>query len=99
MKKLLQKILAFFHIPWDKFLHFSVSAGTTFLMGIVTFFISMRDSMIASGLFSLGLGLGKEYGDSKAKGNKWDNWDIVADCVGIAVACAIYVAIRLIIGR
>jgi uncharacterized protein YfiM (DUF2279 family) len=35
--------------------------------------------------FALGLGLGKEYGDSKASGNKWDWWDIVADVVGIVI--------------
>ena len=99
MKKLLQKILAFFHIPWDKFLHFSVSAGATFLIGIVTFFMGMRDSMIASGLFSLGLGLGKEYGDSKAKGNKWDWWDIVADVVGIACGIGVISVLYLIMGR
>ena len=99
MKKLLQKILAFFHIPWDKFLHFSVCFGTTFLMGIVTFFMGMRDSMIASGLFSLGLGLGKEYGDSKAKGNSWSWGDVVADVLGIACGIGIIGVLYLIVGR
>lgn len=28
------------------------------------------------------IGVGKEYGDSKAKGNKWDWKDIIADAIG-----------------
>lgn len=31
----------------------------------------------------VGLSLGKEYGDSKAPGNKWDWYDILADAIGI----------------
>jgi len=68
-------------------------------MGIVTFLMGMRDSMIASGLFSLGLGLGKEYGDSKAKGNKWDWWDIVADVIGIGVGSLLVFIAYSIINR
>ena len=37
---------------------------------------------IFSPLFSLGLALGKEYGDSKAPGNHWCWWDILADAIG-----------------
>lgn len=83
----------------DKFLHAIVCFIATFGMATLTCLLGTVASAICGATFALGLGLGKEYGDSKAKGNKWDNWDIVADCVGIAVACAIYVAIRLIIGR
>jgi hypothetical protein len=34
--------------------------------------------------FALGLGVGKEYGDSACPNNKWDWWDILADVLGIA---------------
>ena len=40
--------------------------------------------------FALGLGIGKEYGDSKAAGNKWDWLDIVADVAGCAVGYLIH---------
>jgi uncharacterized protein YfiM (DUF2279 family) len=40
--------------------------------------------------------LAKEYGDSKAYGNFWSWWDIVADTLGIILGTVIRV---LIIGR
>lgn len=36
-------------------------------------------------LLTVGLALGKEYGDSQSPGNRWDWWDIAADAVGIAI--------------
>ena len=45
-------------------------------------------SFSASWLLPMGLGFGKEYGDSNAKGNKWDWWDILADVVGTAIGMA-----------
>lgn len=47
--------------------------------------------------FAIGLGIGKEYGDSKAKGNKWDWWDILADGIGVIVGGVIHYGILLII--
>jgi hypothetical protein len=61
-------------IPTDKLLHFTLSAVFTFALSLA--------NPIAGISFTLGLGLGKEYGDSKAVGNKWDWWDwwdILAD--------------------
>lgn len=40
---------------------------------------------IVSPWLAVGLALGKEYGDSKAVGNKWDWMDIVADAVGVLI--------------
>ena len=34
---------------------------------------------------AVGLSVGKEYGDSKAPGNKWDWYDILADVIGIVI--------------
>ena len=70
----------------DKFLHAGVCFIATLLVSIATFLLGQAGSIISGSLFALGLGLGKEYGDSKAKGNKWDWLDIVADCVGIGLA-------------
>ena len=86
MKKLLQKILAFFHIPWDKFLHFIVCCGAAVLSSIPSFFFMDKwQCVYSSFLFPIGLGLGKEYGDSKASGNKWSWGDVVADVLGVIV--------------
>ena len=98
MKNLLKKILAFFHIPWDKFLHCSVCAGATLIVALGTFFMGKWYSIIAGGLFALGLGLGKEYGDSKASGNKWSWGDVVADCIGIILGGLLLLLVYAIIG-
>ena len=38
---------------------------------------------------AVGLALGKEYGDSKAIGNKWDWGDILSDALGIILGVLI----------
>ena len=73
----------------DKIMHAIVCFFATAIGGIATFWLGEVASLFCGGLFALGLGLGKEYGDSKASGNKWDWWDIVADIVGIAIAVVI----------
>jgi hypothetical protein len=76
-------------IPRDKMLHFFVSALSTFLLSIA--------SPIMGVSFTVGLGLGKEYGDSKAKGNRWDWFDIIADLVGISLGLLLALLIRRVI--
>ena len=49
---------------------------------------------IISPLFSLGLELGKEYGDSKAPGNHWCWWDILADAIGLVAGTILHIIIR-----
>ena len=61
-------------IAKDKLLHFTLSAVISFAMSLA--------SPIAGVSFTLGKGLGKEYGDSKAVGNKWDWFDILATGAG-----------------
>ena len=75
----------------DKFLHAGVCFGFTILVSLATFWLGQLGSIMCGSLFSLGLGIGKEYGDSKAVGNKFDIWDIVADVVGIGLAVVILV--------
>ena len=62
-------------IAKDKLLHFTISA-------VIAFALSLANP-IAGISFTLGLGLCKEYGDSKAQGNKWSWGDIVADAIGV----------------
>ena len=59
----------------DKLLHFIVNL-------IVVLSIGWINLPLAIGL-AVGLSVGKEYGDSRAPGNKWDWYDILADAIGI----------------
>mgnify|MGYP007065044234 CR=1 FL=1 len=61
----------------DKLLHFIVNL-------IVVLSIGWINLPLAIGL-AVGLSVGKEYGDSKAQGNKWDWYDILADAIGIVI--------------
>lgn len=72
-------------IDTDKKLHFWVSAGAAFIVSLLTIFTG-KWAMLCGSLFSLGLGLGKEFGDSMSSGNKWSWADIGFDCMGIAFA-------------
>lgn len=49
--------------------------------------------------FAAGLAIGKEYGDSKASGNKWDWWDILADACGIIMGSIIHFCIILLYNK
>ena len=40
--------------------------------------------------FALGLGIGKEYGDSQAIGNKWEWIDILADVLGCGAGLGLH---------
>lgn len=39
---------------------------------------------------AVGLAVGKEYGDSRAPGNRWDWQDILADVVGTVAGSALH---------
>lgn len=67
----------------DKLLHLGACFVATVVACLCTIFLGKVSAIICGALFALGLGLGKEYGDSKASGNKWDWLDILADVVGI----------------
>lgn len=74
----------------DKVYHFLVNLG----LGL----FCIWDYGLGIGL-SVGASLGKEYGDSKASGNKWSWWDILADVLGLGVGLLLSLIIRKIIGR
>ena len=73
--KFLDKILRNIGIGKDKLYHFGVCLATTIAVGV--FF-----GAISGFLSAMFLGIGKEYGDSKAYGNKWSWGDIVANTIG-----------------
>ena len=75
----------------DKVLHFFACLLATITASVATFWRGMWYSITAGSLFALGLGLGKEFGDSRAPGNRWDWYDILADLLGIAAGVGILV--------
>ena len=70
----------------DKILHFGVSLASTFVISLV--------SPTAGVAFTLGAGVGKEYGDSRALGNNFDFGDLLADCIGILAGLLFSVFMR-----
>ena len=70
----------------DKVAHFFVCFFATIAVSLSCFKLGQLSSILCGVFFALGLGLGKEYGDSKATGNKWSWADILADALGIVVA-------------
>ena len=68
----------------DKWMH----AGACFAATVLSFigmcvFFPFAPSIVACLFLPAGLGVGKEYGDSKATGNSWSWADIIADGLGI----------------
>lgn len=78
MKEILKKIVNFLKQS-DKLKHCLVNLLVMLIAGSINIRIGL-----AVGL-AVGLSLGKEYGDSKAPGNKWDWYDILADAIGIVI--------------
>lgn len=68
----------------DLFLHFGCCFAPS-LFGVI------------GAAFALGLGIGKEYGDSQALGNKWDWFDILADALGCVAGLGVNYLIKTMI--
>jgi len=75
----------------DKYLHFYACFVATVLVAAI-------QGGVAGAWFAFGLAIGKEYGDSKAKGNKWDWFDLLADILGIIVALLMLFIVKKIKG-
>lgn len=81
----LKKIIAFLKKHIDKVQHF--------LANLVMALSAFWDWHFAIGL-CIGASLGKEYGDSKASGNHWCWWDLLADALGMGTGLLIVYLIK-----
>lgn len=75
----------------DKVKHFLVCWATSLFTGMLMIATGCNwwQSAIVGFMTAMALGVGKEYGDSKAQGNYWDWWDILADAVGALLGCSV----------
>lgn len=79
----------------DKILHsLACFVATLASYGFMRMFFSFAPSVTSSWFLPVGLGIGKEYGDSKATGNKWDWEDIVADLIGTLLAVFVILLVQ-----
>ena len=74
-------------IAEDKVKHFFVNAVVVISVTLMLLGLGFETipALIASTFLAIGLSVGKEYGDSRAVGNKWDWWDIYYDAIGIII--------------
>lgn len=73
----------------DKMIHGTVTALTVIIFGLwnLTFSVGL----------AIGLSVGKETGDSLAKGNHWSWLDILADTIGIIIGLVFHMALGVIL--
>lgn len=76
-------------IPEDKAWHFVVNFALA-MSGFISYWLAVG--------LCVGASLGKEYGDSKATGNHWCWWDLLADFLGAACGLGVVWAVRKLIG-
>lgn len=77
-------------IAKDKYLHFTccmlIALIATAILGLMS---NWYVGALAGLSTAMGTGVGKEYGDCKSPGNKWDWKDILADFIGAIVGALI----------
>ena len=84
-------------IDRDHWKHFWICAIATLgSFGYMATFFDFSPAFWSSWLLPMGLGFGKEYGDSQASGNKWDWTDIGADIAGTVAAMAFILLLKFI---
>jgi len=74
-------------IAEDKVKHFLVNAVVVISVTLMLLGLGFENisAYTASVFLAIGLSVGKEYGDSRVVGNKWDWWDIYYDAIGIII--------------
>lgn len=85
-------------IQKDKHMHFSVNVIVVIITTqiLLLFGLEPIPAYTASIFFAIGLSVGKEYGDSKAIGNRWDWMDILADAIGIVFGVFMSIQVSII---
>lgn len=75
----------------DHIKHFGVCLAVAFSASLIeaAFGASHGQSFVAGIIAGGAIGVGKEYGDKCAPGNKWDWSDISADMVGSVIGATI----------
>lgn len=83
----------------DKILHFCACFVVSLCTASIEAFCggSFVGSLLAGVISGIAIGVGKEYGDLCAEGNRWDWSDIAADGCGTAVGASCGSLIALII--
>ena len=76
-------------IATDKVKHFLACAAISFTASTVEFGAEYHNAWIAGFIAGMAIGVGKEYGESCAHGNKWDWSDIGADVVGSIIGATL----------
>ena len=76
-------------IATDKVKHFFFFVAISFTASTVEFGAEYHNAWIAGFIAGMAIGVGKEYGDSCAHGNKWDWSDIGADVVGSIIGATL----------
>lgn len=79
-------------IPKDKLLHFAVNFIVSYCISLLVYFYTLSTACATLPAFfaSLGLSLGKEYGDKNASGNHWCWWDLLADFIGSVIGILLF---------
>ena len=81
----------------DHVFHFLVCAiATLFSYYLMSLLFPFAPCIASCWFLPAGLGIGKEYGDHCATGNRWDWSDILADFLGIIAAIALILLLRFI---
>ena len=85
-------------ITVDKVKHFFVNAVVVISVTLMLLGLGFEPipAYTASIFFAIGLSVGKEYGDSKAIGNRWDWMDILADAIGIVFGVFMSIQVSII---
>ncbi len=83
----------------DKIKHFCACAAVAFLATVAqrTLGAAALEAAAAGVMAGMAIGVGKEYGDRCAPGNRWDWADIGADALGTAAGAAAGLLTGLII--
>lgn len=74
----------------DKKQHFIICLIASLFVGVLNPFAGFMTAM--------GLGFGKEFGDDRAPGNKWDWKDVGADLAGAVLGAGLVLLFRFLLG-